>query len=177
MPEGPVDRRFKAEADIAPLSLSEFDQVHALLRLKVEEVLSTVKGRIPVDTLKQPRKYDAAMAQTLVDKGVHSNKGLMQAAVVWHRHYTECGVRPEGPELLFPGRAQRTGGARAGCDAASAATGTVFGQKKSACSNRFAAGGAAHAGRRVHSVVEHRGPRRFCPARGARHHRPAPRRT
>lgn len=102
MPEGPIDRRFKAEADIAPLSLSEFDQVHALLRLKVEEVLSTVKGQIPVDTLKQPRKYDAAMAQTLVDKGVHSNKGLMQAAVVWHRHYTECGTRPEGPELLFP---------------------------------------------------------------------------
>lgn len=102
MPEQPIDRQFKAEEDIAPLTLSEFDQVHALLRLKVEQLLPAVKGGSPVEFLKQPRKYDAAMAAVLVANGVHDNKALMQAAVVWHRHYTEVATRPEGDELLFP---------------------------------------------------------------------------
>lgn len=99
---GPVERHLKPGKDIVPLSLNDFDAVHAELRRHVATLLPMVKGRVPVQFLKQPQKYDSAMAARLVDAGVHPDKRVMQAAVVWHRHYTEIADRPSGPELLLP---------------------------------------------------------------------------
>lgn len=102
MSSKPRERKLKPGRDIAPLSLDELNAVEATVRRMVNDLLPSVKGRAPIQFLKQPQKYDSAMAAKLVELGVHADKQTMHGAVVWHRHYTELEDRPNGLEILYP---------------------------------------------------------------------------
>lgn len=98
------ERRLKPGKDIGPLPLEEFDALHALLRAKVAELLPAVKAAMPPSQLKQPHKFDTAMARMLIetDSGAGLDATTLACAMAWNRHYANGDARPKGQELVLP---------------------------------------------------------------------------
>ena len=105
------ERRLKPGKDIAPLSLKDFDEIHALMRIKVDELLPHVIAGMPTRQLARPELFDRRMADRLrKDDAELPDMKTLCNSVAWFRHaqwhdpmpQTENGMSDEAMKVIAP---------------------------------------------------------------------------